>query len=32
MELVWDIYYYVVLKDGSWIVDKYIRNDPLERR
>ena len=31
MELVWDIYN-AVLKDGSWIVDQYIRNDSLERR
>ena len=30
MELVGDIYY-VALKDGSWIVDQYIRNDSLER-
>ena len=29
MELVWDIYY-AVLKDGSLIVDQYIRNDSLE--
>ena len=31
MELVVDIYY-AVLKDGSWIMDQYIRNDSLERR
>ena len=30
MELVWDIHY-AVLKDGSLIVDQYIRNDSLER-
>ena len=29
MEFVGDIYYYAVLKDGSWIVDQYIRNEPL---
>ena len=31
MELVWDVCY-TVLKDGSLIVDQYIRNDSLERR
>ena len=31
MELVWDVYY-AVLKDGSLIVDQYIRNEFLERR
>ena len=31
MELVWDIYY-VVLRDGSLIVNQYTRNDSLERR
>ena len=25
-------YFYPVLKDGSLIVDQYIRNDSLERR
>ena len=31
MELVWGVCY-AVLKDGSLIVDQYIRNDSLERR
>ena len=31
MELVWGIYY-AALKDGSWMVDQYVRNDSLERR
>ena len=31
MELAWDVYN-AVLKDGSLILDQYIRNDSLRRR
>ena len=31
MELEWDIFF-AVMKDGSLILDQYVRNDSLKRR